>query len=132
MNRQQADRLMKWATYASVSVAVILVAVKALVWLQSGSVALLGSTADSALDLAASVVTLFAVRTAITPPDADHRFGHGKAEALAGLFQAAIMSGSAVFLLLQSLERIWQPLPVSASNKNRFACGIRRSSALQR
>lgn len=114
MNRRtQADKLMQWATYASVTVAVSLVVVKSLVWWQSDSVAMLGSLTDSALDLAASVVTLMAVRTAITPPDEEHRFGHGKAEALAGLFQAAIMSGSAVFLVLHALERLWLPHEVA-------------------
>lgn len=107
--RAKANRLMQWATYASVAVAVSLVVVKSLVWWQSGSVAMLGSLTDSALDLAASVVTLMAVRTAIAPPDEEHRFGHGKAEALAGLFQAAIMSGSAMFLVLHALERLWLP-----------------------
>lgn len=117
MNRAKADTLMKRATYASVAVAVTLVVAKVYVWFISSSAAMLGSAADSSLDLAASVVTLFAVRTAIAPPDDAHRFGHGKAEALAGLFQAAIMSGSAVFLLLHAIERIWVPIPVTASDQ---------------
>lgn len=111
--REQSNRLMKLATYASVSVAGALVAGKAVVWWQTGSVAMLGSLTDSALDMAASVVTLFAVRAAIEPPDEAHRFGHGKAEALAGLFQAAIMSGSALFLLLRALERLLDPTAVT-------------------
>ncbi|NVJ96725.1 MAG: cation diffusion facilitator family transporter [Alphaproteobacteria bacterium] len=109
MQRQKAENLMRWATRASVSVAATLVVAKAVAWWLSGSVAMLGSMTDSALDLIASLVTMFAVRTALLPPDDDHRFGHGKAEALAGLFQAAIMSGSAVFLLLESIGRIWEP-----------------------
>jgi ferrous-iron efflux pump FieF len=106
---------MRWATRASVAVATTLVATKAVAWWASGSVAMLGSLADSTLDLAVLLVTLFAVRTALVPPDDDHRFGHGKAEALAGLFQAAIMSGSSVFLLLESVQRIADPAPVSQS-----------------
>lgn len=106
---------MRWATRASVSVAFVLVVTKAVAWWHSGSVAMLGSLADSVLDFAASLVTLFAVKTALSPPDEDHRFGHGKAEALAGLFQAAIMSGSAVFLLLESVDRIAAPQGVSHS-----------------
>jgi len=106
---------MKWATRASVSVAFVLVISKAVAWWLSGSVAMLGSMADSALDMMASLVTLFAVRMALVPPDDDHRFGHGKAEALAGLFQAAIMTGSAVFLTLESVSRLWEPeLPSSS------------------
>lgn len=109
MQRTHENRLMQWATYASVTVAISLVSVKTAVWWLSGSVAMLGSLTDSALDLAASIVTLMAVRTAIAPPDEEHRFGHGKAEALAGLFQAAIMSGSAAFLALHAIERLWKP-----------------------
>ncbi len=114
LSREQANSLMRWATRASVCVAALLVVGKAIVWWMSGSVALLGSLADSGLDLAASLVTLFAIKTAVMPPDAEHRFGHGKAEALAGLFQATLMGGSAVFLLLQSVERLFDPQPVSA------------------
>lgn len=114
LSRKPANKLMRWATRASVAVAVTLVMGKVIVWWLSGSVAMLGSLADSGLDLAASLITLFAIKTAIMPPDAQHRFGHGKAEALAGLFQATLMGGSAVFLLLQSLERFFDPKPVSA------------------
>lgn len=113
MQRAQANRLMTWATRAAVAVAVTLVASKAIAWWLSGSAAMLGSLADSSLDLMASLVTLFAVKTAITPADEDHRFGHGKAEALAGLFQAAFMAGSALFLLMHSVEALWAPKVVS-------------------
>ncbi|MCJ9429395.1 cation diffusion facilitator family transporter [Kordiimonas marina] len=116
MHKETAGQLMRWATRASVGVASSLVVAKAAVWWMSGSVALLGSLTDSALDLAASLVTMFAVKTALTPPDEDHRFGHGKAEALAGLFQASVMSGSAVFLILESFHHIWTPLPVAHSS----------------
>jgi ferrous-iron efflux pump FieF len=115
MDRNKANKLMKWATRASVAVALTLVVTKAVAWWLSSSVAMLGSLADSTLDLLASLVTLFAVKTAILPADHDHRFGHGKAEALAGLFQAAIMSGSAVFLLLEAGQSFWAPKPVAAS-----------------
>ncbi|WP_374763580.1 cation diffusion facilitator family transporter [Yunchengibacter salinarum] len=115
MNRQEQDRLMRLATFASTGTALSLIILKALVWWQSGSVAMLGSLADSSLDLAASLVTLFAVRAALIPADADHRFGHGKAEGLAGLFQAAVMSGLAVMLLLESLNQALDPVPVRAS-----------------
>ncbi|WP_020400688.1 cation diffusion facilitator family transporter [Kordiimonas gwangyangensis] len=114
MNREEAGKLMTWGTRASVAVAFTLVCTKAVAWWLSGSVAMLGSMADSTLDFMASLVTLFAVRLALVPPDDDHRFGHGKAEALAGLFQAAIMTGSAVFLTLESVTRLWEPeLPTS-------------------
>lgn len=115
-NRQQSDRLMKLATYASVSVAIILVVVKTVTWWQSESVAMLGSLTDSGLDFAASVITLFAVRTAIAPADEAHRFGHGKAEAISGLFQAALMATAAVFLTFSSLGRLWTPSTVTATD----------------
>jgi len=61
------------------------------------------------------MVNLFAVRHALQPADEEHRFGHGKAESLAGLAQAAFISGSAVFLLLQASERLYNPTPVQNS-----------------
>lgn len=107
-----AARLMRRATVASVAVATSLIAVKAVAWVMTGSVAMLASLVDSGLDAAASLVTLLAVRQATTPADHEHRFGHGKAEALAGLFQAAIVAGSGLFLLFESVRRIIDPAPV--------------------
>ncbi len=114
--RQESDRLMKLATYASVSVAIILVVVKTSTWWLSESVAMLGSLTDSGLDFAASLITLLAVRTAIAPADEAHRFGHGKAEAISGLFQAALMATAATFLALNSLGRLWAPSAVTATD----------------
>jgi ferrous-iron efflux pump FieF len=85
-------------TVMSVSVAAILVVIKAIVWWFSGSVALLASMADSALDLVASSATFFAVRYAAHPPDREHRFGHGKAEAFASLLQAGLVFASAALI----------------------------------
>lgn len=109
----KAAPLMNMAAIASLLVALTLAGVKAFAWLMTGSVALLGSLVDSLLDVAASGVNLFAVRTALEPPDAEHRFGHGKAEAIAGLLQSAVILGSAVFLMLQSITRIANPAPIS-------------------
>ena len=107
-----AARLTVAATYAAVSVAVILILAKLGAWLITDSVSLLSSLADSLLDAAASLVNLFAVRGALQPADREHRFGHGKAEALAGLAQAAFIAGSGVFLVLESVERIITPRTV--------------------
>ena len=104
--------LMKSATYAAVSVAVILVGIKLWAWLLTGSVAMLGSLVDSALDTMVSALNLAAVHAAVTPADREHRFGHGKAEAVAGLMQALVISGSALFLIVQSVQRIITPEPV--------------------
>jgi ferrous-iron efflux pump FieF len=83
------------AALASVAVACALMVLKAFAAWHTGSVAMLGSLADSGLDLLASLVTLYGVRLAATPADHDHRFGHGKAEALAALFQVALITASA-------------------------------------
>lgn len=119
-----AERLKRLATYAAVAVAAILIAVKIWAWIATGSVAMLASLVDSTLDLVASGLNLFAVRHALTPADEEHRFGHGKAEALAGLGQAAFIGGSAAFLLFQSLERLVAPQAVEQSATGLFVMGI--------
>jgi ferrous-iron efflux pump FieF len=105
-------RLMRRATYASVAVATILIVAKSVAWALTDSVSVLSSLLDSLLDVAASLVNLFAVRHALEPADADHRFGHGKAEALAGLAQAAFVAGSALLLFSEAVHRLWAPVPL--------------------
>ena len=107
-----ASRLRRLATYASVAVAVLLIAVKLAAWLETGSVALLSSLVDSLLDAAASLVNLFAVRHAMSPADREHRFGHGKAEPLAVLGQSAFIIGSAMLLFAEAIRRLIWPAPV--------------------
>lgn len=109
----QAARLMRRATVASVSVATVLIAIKFAAWLATGSVALLSTLIDSLLDAGASLVTLFAIHQALVPADREHRFGHGKAEPLAGLGQAAFIAGSAVFLVIEVISRLIDPVPVT-------------------
>jgi ferrous-iron efflux pump FieF len=106
-------QLMRNATYASVAVAVVLIAIKIFAYLLTDSVSLLSTLLDSLLDAAASLVNLFAIRTALTPADREHRFGHGKAEPLAALGQSAFIAGSALFLVVQAASRLVSPLPVS-------------------
>lgn len=106
------QRLMKAATVASTGVAVLMVVGKTGAWLATGSVSMLSSLVDSALDLVSSLITFFAVRTALTPADAEHRFGHGKAEALAGLAQAGFITASGIALLLTVADRFLRPQPV--------------------
>ncbi len=105
----KAARLMRGATYASVTTATVLIVVKFGAWLMTGSVAVLSTLVDSLLDVLASLVNLFAVRHALQPADAEHRFGHGKAEPLASLAQAAFISGSAFFLLVEVGDRLIHP-----------------------
>lgn len=109
----EAARLMRLATYASVSVAGTLIVTKFAAWVVTDSVSLLSTLIDSMLDAAASLVNLFAVRHALQPADDEHRFGHGKAEPLAGLAQAAFIVGSALFLTLQAGERMVTPRFIS-------------------
>jgi ferrous-iron efflux pump FieF len=108
-----ADRLRRRATYASVAVALLLIALKFAAWLETGSVALLSSVIDSLLDTVASVINLLAVRQAMIPADREHRFGHGKAEPLAVLGQSAFITGSALWLLAEAARRLVAPMPVS-------------------
>ncbi len=105
----QAGRLMRLATYASVTVAVVLVVSKFAAWLLTDAVSLLSTLIDSFLDAGASLLNLLAVRHALEPADKEHRFGHGKAEPLAGLAQAAFICGSAVFLVIEAGERLFNP-----------------------
>ena len=120
----EAERLKRLATYAAVAVATILIAIKLWAWLATHSVAMMASLVDSTLDLVASGLNLVAVRHALTPADHEHRFGHGKAEALAGLGQAAFIGGSAAFLLFQSLERLATPQPVEQSTTGLVVIGV--------
>jgi ferrous-iron efflux pump FieF len=106
-------RLRHLATNASVGVAIFLILVKGAAWVATDSVAMLSSLLDSALDSAASILNLLAVRHAVTPADREHRFGHGKAEPLAGLAQAAFIAGSAALLLVEAVQRIVSPPEVT-------------------
>lgn len=107
-------RILMLTSLASVAVALALIAAKALAWHQSGSVSLLASLLDSVVDSLASVINLFAIRYALVPADSEHRFGHGKAEALAGLGQSVFIGGSALFLLWQGMGRVITPVELEA------------------
>ncbi len=107
--------LAKKATYASVSVASVLIVVKLFAWIWTDSVSLQATLIDSLLDAAASLLNLVAVRHAYRPPDEEHRFGHGKIEALASLGQSLFISGSAVWLMLEAMQRFFHPQKVEAS-----------------
>lgn len=112
---ERRAKLMKRATYASITVALLLISVKLAAWLLTSSVSVLSSLIDSLLDIAASMVNLLAVHHAVTPADREHRFGHGKAEPLAGLAQAAFIAGSAAVLLTEAWQRFIRPAPIDHS-----------------
>ena len=107
------NRLLRLATYASVATAGILILAKLVAWLMTGSITVLASLVDSLMDAGASMVNLVAVRYALLPPDEEHSFGHGKAEALAGLAQSAFIIGSSLFLVLNAVERLRHPQPLT-------------------
>jgi ferrous-iron efflux pump FieF len=94
------------AAMASIAMALFLIGLKGWAALQTSSMAMLGSLADSGLDLLASLVVLAGVRIAAVPADTDHRFGHGKAEALAALAQVVLITLSALFIGYRSIERL--------------------------
>lgn len=94
------------AALASVAMALMLLVLKGVAAYRTGSVAMLGSLADTGLDLLASLIILFGVRVAAVPADRDHRFGHGKAEALAALAQVAIIIVSAIAIGWRAVVRL--------------------------
>lgn len=96
----------------SVATAAILIVVKAIAWVASGSVAILASLSDSALDLVASLITVYAVRYAAEPPDAEHRFGHGKAEAFSSLMQGGLVFASGALIGREAINALLHPRPV--------------------
>ena len=105
---QHAERsaLATRAALASVGVALVLLGLKIWAAWSTHSMAMLGSLADTALDLIASIVTLAGVRIAAAPADSDHRFGHGKAEALVALVQIVLITASAAWIGYRSVERL--------------------------
>jgi ferrous-iron efflux pump FieF len=102
--------LLRAATCASVATALLLICVKAAAWFITGSLSVLASLVDSLMDAAASLINFLAVRYSLKSPDEEHRFGHGKAEALAGLGQASFVMGSAFFLMINAVERMSKPV----------------------
>ncbi|MNF31581.1 Ferrous-iron efflux pump FieF [compost metagenome] len=112
IDRAEHERLLRLATRASLAVASILIIAKAVAWWLSGSVSLLAGLTDSMLDGVASFINLLAVHYALRPADDDHRFGHGKAEALAGMAQALFIAVSAVLIGTQAVERLKHPEPL--------------------
>lgn len=108
------EKLLRWATYASVFTASCLIVIKIFAWWLTDSVSMLASLVDSLMDAAASLINLFAVAHALVPADHEHRFGHGKVESLAGLGQAVFIFISALFLLYNAYDRLQHPQELTA------------------
>lgn len=115
-NRIYEAHLVRYATYASVSVAAVLIGIKLGAWLITDSVSLQATLIDSLLDAAASMINLFAVRRAQRPATESFRFGHGKAEAIAALGQSMFIAASAVWLLYEATHRIVNPHAIAEAH----------------
>lgn len=113
MNQSYA-RLVNTAALSATIMASLLLIIKIFAWWYTGSVSVLAALVDSLVDIAASLTNLFVVRYSLQPADAEHTFGHGKAESLAALAQSMFISGSALFLFLTGLQHLTRPEPMNA------------------
>lgn len=112
MSHQHYSRWVTLASMAAVITAMLLIVGKLIAWLMTDSSSLLASLTDSLMDVSASLINLFAIRYALAPADEEHKFGHGKAESLAGLIQSAFISGSALLLLMNGISSLLNPVPM--------------------
>lgn len=106
ITKEQYGLLVNRAGRAAIVAASLLIIVKLIAWIVTGSSSILAALTDSLMDVTTSIINLWAIKIALRPADDEHRFGHGKAESLAGLSQAAFISGSAVFLLFNSISAL--------------------------
>lgn len=121
---QRRTQLIRFASYASIMVALSLVALKIWGWQATSSVSLLSSLVDSVLDVFASGVTFLAVRYSLSPADTEHRFGHGKSEGLAALVQAMIITGSGIYVCSEAIQRFLSPQAIAAPEIGLTVIGI--------
>lgn len=105
-------KLVRLATVVSISVALVLILLKLIAWFRSDAISVQATLIDSVLDAMASFVNFFVVRQALKPADEEHRFGHGKIEALAALLQSAFIAGSALWLMMAAARRFSEPVEV--------------------
>lgn len=112
MSHQQYSRWVTLASMAAVVTATLLILGKLIAWVVTDSSSLLASLTDSFMDVSASLINLLAIRYAMAPADEEHRFGHGKAESLAGLVQSAFISGSALLLVMHGISSMLNHVPV--------------------
>ncbi|CAH9053013.1 Ferrous-iron efflux pump FieF [Pseudoalteromonas holothuriae] len=108
-------QLVRFSSLFTMLMVGLMIVTKCWAWLSSGSAAMLGSLTDSLLDISASLMSFLVLSYALRPADDDHRFGHGKAEALAGLGQAAFIAGSACLLAFHGIERLINPVVLKHS-----------------
>jgi len=116
ISKEEYSRLVNLAGRAAIIAASLLIIVKLLAWFVTGSSSILAALTDSLMDVTTSIINLFAIKIALQPADQNHRFGHGKAESLAGLAQAAFISGSSVLLLFNGISSLLNGNQIVASN----------------
>lgn len=107
-----SHKLTQYASKFAILVALTLVFFKFWAWRVTHSVSLQASLIDSLLDMVASIINFFMIRTALKPADAEHRFGHGKAEALGGIGQSVFIAASALWLLIETIQRLIDPVQI--------------------
>lgn len=105
----EKNHLARGATILAVSVALTITGAKFFAWMHSGSLALLSSFVDSIFDVSSSLINLVALKYSHKPADDDHRFGHGKAEAIASFTQGLIITGVSIYIIVNGLLRIHEP-----------------------
>jgi ferrous-iron efflux pump FieF len=115
MEDNQYARMVKWASALATATAFILLVIKSAAFMMTGAVSILASLVDSLMDIGISLVNLMAVHYALQPPDKQHKFGHGKAEHVAGLAQSAFICGTSVMLLYNGVLSAWYQDPLEAT-----------------
>jgi ferrous-iron efflux pump FieF len=105
----------------TIGVALIIVVIKLFAAIDTNAASILASLMDAMMDVGVSLLNFVALRYALKPADDDHRFGHGKAEAVMALFQAAFLAGAAFVLLYQGVNRIYLPAPIGAISSGIWA-----------
>ncbi|MCK5820085.1 MAG: cation diffusion facilitator family transporter [Psychromonas sp.] len=121
ISKEKYERLVKLAGKAAITAATILIILKLIAWFMTRSSSILAALTDSIMDVTTSIINLFAIKIALQPADDDHRFGHGKAESLASLAQAAFIAGSSIFLLFSSISAIIHGNQIASTS---FAIGV--------
>ena len=116
ITKEKYAYLVKLAGKLAISAASLLIIVKLIAWFSTGSSSILAALTDSLMDVTTSIINLFAIKIALQPADDDHRFGHGKAESLAGLAQAAFIAGSSIFLMFAGMSAIINGTKIISSN----------------
>lgn len=115
IEKEEYKRLVNLAGRVAIAAASLLILVKLIAWIMTGSSSILAALTDSLMDVTTSIINLLAIKIALQPADNEHRFGHGKAESLAGLAQAAFIAGSAMFLVFNSISALVNEQQVVAS-----------------